>query len=543
MTYQKPGFYEVPAGLLVPEWCDRIRQSESWERDLPATLDGLGRGGRRVSSIGIEDVVALQGVGVFAAGLPAHRALVHVLLRFLHAIGVIDRYPRVIGYSATPYLTLDECIDRMLTTYVRWPSMDSLGGATAFNVEALKSIFSTVIRELGFQKVLRDGFRDRLRLKLGAIAFKIATGQAIDQAERSFFVAFGDPSEEMGWTREEASTRQMGSGKRPPIAVAENGDPLVMEAWQLFKASTEQGPFLRFMTLKSNTNLENLVYWYGPNQAALSYGLGYMFSYGKHFVEPRIREGVVLPWSPSDQLTAARERNVAFKFDDSKSIMRNPITAMVDGVLPPDPCFDLPDVNIHVAIDGGDIAGTEYSYYSSWRERTVSTIHAANPQTLLNDLALTRDSVGEGLSTGHSIQDWDLIDLAASEKFLRGQKPWKPNYDERIVLPGLLGAANRDVRLATVNTEQLYKRHGTTMFPPAFREYVMAPMSWLHTQDTEAEEYIAARLGLTWEEKQQALRTIRISHNYAKLARLLGEKQLPMPEGRMQALCRAILGG
>lgn len=538
MTYTKPGFYEVPAGALLPNWCATIAETSTWARDLSLTLNNLGRAGRRVSSISLEDVIALKGEGQFVENTAGHRALCHVLLRFLFALGLSDRYPRVIGYKNSPYLSLEECVDRMMSGNVIFPTLDSLGGKEGFNLEALKGIFPTIVRELRFQRSLRNTYFERLQRKLGSIAFKLATGQPIDQAERSFYVAFSSPDDPMGWTRYEKE-----AGVGPKITIAESGDPLVAETWELYKKSTEAGPFLKFLVLHSNTNMENLVFWYGPQQAALSWGMGYRFGFGDYFDEPRVREAVVLPWQSADQLVATRERNVAFNVGDSSAVFHTPVLASAGKHLPFNPTWDLPDVNIRVRLDGDSIAANEYSYWSNWRERIVSTRLNASPQTLLTDLALSKERIGEGQSTGLSIQSWDLIDLTASRKYLGDHLPSIPTYNETITIPGVLGAAGREVRHIEVPMADFYQRLGTTMFPPAFKEFVMVPMSWLHVPDPEAEEFIAARFGLTWEQKQQAVRSIRISHNYSKLVRLLSERQMPISQIQMQAMCKAIMGG
>jgi hypothetical protein len=83
---------------------------------------------------------------------------------------------------------------------------------------------------------------------------------------------------------------------------------------------------------------------------------------------------------------------------------------------------------------------------------------------------------------------------------------------------------------------------GTTMFKPAFREFALVPMARLYDPDKEAEDFIAARLGLTYEQKLQAERLIRISHNHAKLKRLLEPHQLPLTDDKVANLCKAISG-
>jgi hypothetical protein len=328
---------------------------------------------------------------------------------------------------------------------------------------------------------------------------------------------------------------------REKVAVADSGDSLVADTWNLFTSTTEQGPYLRFMSVQSNTNMENLVYWYGPQQAALSFGVGYRFGYGRNYDEPRVQEAIVLPWSSQDQLVATRERSMAFNVAESSAVFHPPVISMVGSSLPFLPTWDLPEVDIRVNLNSNDCVPTEYSFWSSWRERMLSTRLNASPQTLLTDLALTRERLGDAQHTGLALQSWDLLDLNASAETLGKQTYFSPSYEERIVVPNR--ASSRSTETITVNMSDFYHRMGTVVFPPAFREFVMCPLSWLHVPDEAAENFISARLGLTEEQSLQAKRTIRISHNFHKLKRLLPDvRQLPISEAGMNQMCKALLG-
>lgn len=541
MAYMKPGFYEVPSGKLVPEMCDNVSNFNDWASQMGKAIDTLGRGGRRVASLGLEDIVAMGGDQLFAPGSERHRDLQHLLLRFLHASGVVEYYPAVVGYQALPQITLDQAVDRMLSAHIKFPTVTDLGG-TSFDTTALKSIFPTLIREWKYKRNLRPLYVDRLRRKLGSIAFKLASGQAIDQHERSFFVAFCDPTRDRGWTAEEKQKLQPqgkdGTGGGPNIVVAETGDPLVTATWEDYKQVVEPGPFLRFARLLSNRNFENLLYTFGPQMGALTYEIGYRMRYGD-FYEPRVREAVVLPWAPEDQMVSARERYLAWRMPTPDlSIANTPILA-AHPAAPNSPTFrpewDLPNVEMRVNLDQPLVNPTEFSYWSPWRERMVSSIFGATPAALLLDLALTNESVGESQLSTLKLSDFKLVDMEKSSPYLAGQAPVKPQYTERIIVP-----RNGQADTVSVAMDDFYSRLGTTMFMPAFREYVLAPMSWLHVVDKEAEDFIAARLGLTWEQKLQAEQSIRISHNHAKLSRLLSGPQLPMTWDSVLALCKAL---
>lgn len=532
MSYMKPGFYEVPNGMMVPRWCETITRDRNWEAPLTETLTrpGLGRGGRHVEGLREDDILSLGGVGIFAPGMPAHKALIRILFRFLHSLGFLKRYPAVVGYTNLPFLTLEGCIDRMMTGHVKWPNSESLGGNQGFTVEALAASLPGIIRRISTLTHLRKEIGTRLRIKLGSIARKLAMKQPIDQAERSFYVAFGLRDSKRGWNVEDLKAK-----KAPVLSAGETGDPLVTETWELFKMSTEAGPYLRFCTLQSNKNFENLVYTFSPQISALSYQIGYIRSFGP-FDEPVVREALTLPWGKDDQLLAARERYLAFSLGKDNVVpIQPPVQASVRGAPGFAPQWDLPNVDFQVDISDSSVAPTDISFYSPWRKRVLTLSNGANPTSMLLDIALTTERAGESLMDKSSMVEFGFIDPEESAAFLNNQKSTRPNYVEQIAIP-----VNKKIELKEVDLTDLYTRMGTTMYMPAFREFAFAPMHWLHTPDQVAEDFISARLNLTYEARLQAERVIRISHNHAKLTRLLNANQLPMTKPRMLALCQAI---
>lgn len=541
MSYTPPGYFEVPDGDLLPSLCSRIKgegTNTNWESQLGKVIDKLGRQGRRAKSIGLEDVVGAEGEGLFAPGTPGLRAFQHVMLRFLRSIGSeVENYPAVIGYKRTPKLSLDECLTRMID--VTFPTLDSLGGEQAFTVEALKTTFPTIVREIAARDRLRQTYADRLRLKLGDIAFKLATGKAIDQAERSFFVSFSNTDLKTARTKQERET-----GVVKPVNIGEAGDPLVHAAWDRFRAVTEAGPYLRFYTMVSNRSFESLTYWVGPLQQQLVFPIGYSMSYGP-FDELRTSAAFTLPWTREDQLIASRERNFTHTLVGGSLDRNVPIAGTVEEGFEPQPMWDLPNVDIRVDLDSSKIMPTEYSYYSTWRARRVSDRFHFSPADMLQDLALSTDTAGEGRSSGRTLDSWPLLDLQMSKEHL-GEKnvPFRLESEawlDQFFFPhpaeaGVIGTKKVDMR-------PFYQRQGTTVLPPAFREYVMAPLSWLHIPDPEAEKFVVARLGMTYERALQAERVIRICVNYGKLRRLLPKAtQLPVDLTKLKLLVKVLAG-
>lgn len=543
MSYRKPGFYEVPAGNLLPRWANRVmgkgedgfgRANDTWATDMGEVFSSLGRGGRFVKDLTIEDVLGMKGSGSLAAGTPAYHALLQLLIRFLHKLGVLDAYPAVVGYAGQPILQMDEIIDNMMSSFIVWPDWPLLGNEMGFKLEALKGVFATMVRQMGAMQRMRGVLVSRLRQKLGAIAYKVATSIPIDQSERSFWAIFGDVNDRRGWTRLEQR-----SGAAPVVHMTDTGDPLVNEAWELFKTSTEVGPFLRFCSMVSNTSFENLVYWMGPQMSNVVFSIGYVFEYGP-FDRPEAKESITLPWGKDDQLRAARERHIALKAQGLSEVLgvHSPIQA-ASALLPTvEPVFDLPNVEFLVDIEKTLTQKVEAMYYSTWRERMVSTLHGATPGTMMLDLALTTQRIGESQLGELSVLSWPLLDSKESEPYLGRQTTMKPNWASKILLP----SASRQLSVKEVDMRDYYVKLGTTVWPPAFREAVLSPLNWLYIPDAPAEDFIASRLGLTVEQRKQAEQQIRICHNWNNLNRLLAPVQLPLDYDRLKALIGAISG-
>lgn len=543
MTYQKPGYFEVPSGQLLPTLCEQIKGSSlDFETDLAKVVEKLGKAGRKVKSITLEDVVSVAGEGNFAPRSSGLRAFQHVMLRFLHSLGVVPEYPAVVGYARSPKLSIEQCAQRMVE--VGFPSFTDLGGDMTYTVEVLKTTFPTIVREIAARARLTRIYVDRLRLRLGDIGFKIATGKPIDQAERSFFCAFSNPDVDQACTADELKA---GNIRRDAFIIAESGDPLVSAAWERFKQVTEAGPFLRFYRMVSNRNFESLMYWLGPLQQQLVFPIGYPMKYGP-FLEFRGTAAFALPWTQDDQLTASRERCFTKLLPSiGGGMARNvPFVATTMTGMDPTPMWDLPQVDIRVDMDGTSSRPQEYSFFSPWRNRKVSSRYGFDPQDLLIDLALTQDSLGEGASSGIALDSFSLVDFDMSVEagyLPNDNKPYRLSDKEWLTPVVYPSERQGELQLKNVDMRPFYQRMGTTMLPPAFREYCMVPVGWLYAPDPEAEKYIVARLGLTYERALQAERVIRLSHNYYKLLRLLPRQtQLPVDEARLRVLIRVMCG-
>jgi len=155
----------------------------------------------------------------------------------------------------------------------------------------------------------------------------------------------------------------------------------------------------------------------------------------------------------------------------------------------------------------------------------------AGPDILLQDIAATQQTYGDGLNTGMTVSQFSLFDLTecmkngVSSKVVNRART-KDLYKERFKIfnSGVIGST-------PTTTERylssLYTREGDQLFRPAFSEYVLGHKSFLLQEDAEAEQRIAAGMGLSRQRRQLNELSIRVYHNAAKWKRLFGYAMYP----------------
>jgi hypothetical protein len=203
------------------------------------------------------------------------------------------------------------------------------------------------------------------------------------------------------------------------------------------------------------------------------------------------------------------------------------------------PQYDEPDIMIRVDAEAGTLKEVEFSKMSKWRGRILTSANSLTPAGVLIDRALTDKSSG-GAEVGElNMTAWKMIDMVGSKPFLGARAATEADLKEKILLPD---AAGKTVKTYEIDMRGFYEKLGIITYPPAFAEYVMPPLSWLFQADEPVENYIATRANLTKEQRLQAIPTIRISHNWNKLRRLLSAKQLPVDFERMSKIAAATIG-
>lgn len=560
--YIKPGFHEVPAGKCYLDWARELYATRKlgeadFENAIRRTLSdpstGLGRVGRRLSSISLHELCIVAS-DALPLGSPGQKALAHLLTRWFVSMKLVDDYPRFIEYRAHPELRIDECVDRILGTLIKLPTLDELGGERA-TLETLIGVFPSLVRSLYSLHFLRSYYADRLQRAVADIAWKIASGQPIDQFEKSMFLAFNDTTDEesRGFstyltgkvgaerTRAGAAPSSPGTGVRVLYPV-ENNDQLVRDAVALLRTAVEVGPFTRFGVMYSNQRIEQLLVYWGPHVATLPLYTGHLTNFGP-FEEQVVTESEAYHWTLEEQEAAIREQvreiNVVsgqFAIAVPQFIMRGPNAK--DSQVDYQMHLDVPEVALSLE-HGFDSKATEFvaEWFSEWRERVITTDEgSAGPQALVSDLAVKHRQLGEGLTSVATCADFKLIDPTQRDEQLkkRGGQVAKTDFTARVWISAN-GAAPKPTE---VDMKMLLSRKGSTTWRPAFTEFVWAPMRALFEPNPEAETFVATRLGLTREAAARNAVAIRVSMNAFRLQRILG-----FPTAfNIGRLCSALLG-
>jgi hypothetical protein len=301
------------------------------------------------------------------------------------------------------------------------------------------------------------------------------------------------------------------------LSALRNDRPAVLEAWELYKKTTQPGPGINYSRLISNANLEALIAYYGPHASSLPFVLGYYRPAGPFF-EPALTRHDDIMWSDTDVLTALRERSGFFLQSGPAYALRGPVIWPQTTAL----ALDLPNVNIY-RTDEKDISKFDWDYLSTWRGRIVLSKEGADTKTLLTDLAVAHKSAGGGQYDMLNIDSLDLVDLAGvpAEKRVKFDED---HLTERTLVPS--GNGGRTLEVKKVDMSGFYIQRGREAVIPAFTEYVIPPQSWFLRQDPAAIQYILSRVGssMTLEDRTRLATATGIMHSTEHLSLLLGRK-------------------
>lgn len=528
--YRLPGYYELPVSSRLIKWATDITSSPGFESDLSDSFrDKLGRDGRRVAFLTLDDLVAWQPAGRFAAGSNMN-ALRQFMIDWLCHMGVLKVRPAVIGYSSDPRMTLDESLNYMIQAETKLPSMATFGGAEHFNIEALRGAVARVIREVAYLSAQKPALLGRLRVKMSAIAHAIMTGRPLTQEEKSFFVMHH-------------ANKDIGD-----VTAVENADPLVDEAWKRLCDAAESGPFLQFAQGWSNMSQENLMYFWGIYPSSCGFEQGTMRSYGTSFFSPVVEAAFNFTTPFTEYLASVYERgaNLEPVAGLEGSTRFRAVTRL--GRAPQ--LWDLPEVDIRINIgEGGILRNVAFDFWSKSRERRVTSDDPsmATPEDLTREIALGSRSWGSQRYGATSLSKWSLIDMDSSPFRKQGKDLVNINpksLECKLYLPGAAGALapSGSYREQTVDMSELFDGRGTTVMMPAFCEHVRFPLSSLGRPDAKLEAIVQRKLGLSSPQMIQHVESLRICLNHWWLGLFFGEASLPVTAADLPAYATARRG-
>jgi len=533
MPYQKLGYTTRQEGTYIPDLAQKVEQTlgKDLESEVGDALKQLGSDKTNLDGFILPDLLRMKS-SAFEPGSDVHKALIVLTMKILNHAGFMKTDVDRVAYVDNPLLTAEQAVGNMLTTKIPWLTKSDFGGDRT-TLNTLKSILPILIREFATINRLRGDYYTWLRLKLGDIGDKMLHGTPIDQWEKSFFLAYcnpepGTPGAALGLTG-----KGKGTGFIPANPIS---NPLAIDAWELFKKSTQPGPGINYYRLISNQNFEGLVFYYGPHAPSLPISIGYWYTYGP-FKNLQLTKLDEKTWSDKDILAGIRDRFVdipstidnihkamseAKESEDTRSLNVSQFTWQMTApvkICGPKrlPCanafFDLPDVRLRLR-DQKDISKFIWEYYSSWRQRMMLSVAGGNADTLYVDIAVKNATQGQGLIDQLNLESYSLIDPEPSvEKRLISRE----NVD---IVETIWYVKNGRLTRDAVNMTDLYKRRGSIMYRPAFAEYLAPPRDWYYQEDTAATEYISAVLGLSRDETTRNHLPITLSHNDEMFKRL-----------------------
>jgi hypothetical protein len=434
----------------------------------------------------------------------------------------------------------------MLTAQLPYPTSEDLQGDKA-TVLTLKSFVPQAIQRIAHLLNMRPQIYSRLRLALGNIGFKIFMNQPIDQHEKTFFMLCAN-------TAENTPGAKLSLGKQgTPIPPLENSDPLVARDFDQLKKATEPGPGIRFKVVASNTSISNLLFYHGPLAKSLVTTVGYMIQRGP-FTELNLKPLDQRNVTPMDQLTGIRDitRELGARIEPVAAAVTAATEALAQPILrtenlalklsPPIkvcgpyglPCLplsmDLPNVNLHLTSEA-DCAKFYWSYYSLTHQAVISNSHGATEDDVYVDLAVHNPQLGEGVTSGVTLDALDTVILGESIK------KRKVELNRSRITEDIHFVRDGSLIVESVDMTDYYSQLGVVQFRPDFGEFLYPPRTWLLTPDENAVTFIVAQLGLTRLHAQQSHPAIVMSHNVAVIERLTGTKS----HFRLRALLEALL--
>jgi len=529
--YRLPGYYEASPGVSLVDWAETLNgvklQNTTWDAQVKEFFRDINPNMKRKARFVAPQDIAICRTKEAGPGSKRQRAFAHLMMRWYHHVGWHKNYPALIRYARTPQITIDECVDAMIAKEISFPSLQDINGDPT--MEDIFPVFLDFVRHILSVQRQRAAYVERIRAGVSNIGFKIAKGVEIDQFERSLFLAYKDVSSPMGASKYAPQTK--------PIALVENDSDLVRDCLSKLAAVVENGPFVRFGRLVSNTNLHELFGAYGPFTPTLSFHTAYTTPMGP-FTNLHPDSEVTVKWNSDLQQDAMRMGMRVHALSGASMIRSWPQIIIEPQRLPVVndesanywPEFDMPFVKLRMP-DGfrSPAHAVEMSWDSPTMGRIVSTGRGADAMLLLKDIALRNKEYGGGATGELSLARWSLVDEKDLAEHVNNNAIKKyvmhTNFKERI----MYRTPANEITTALVDLKAYYARKGLLSLYPAFTEYVALHPDMLDEPDEDIEQEIYYQLGLTRSSMLASQAMVRATHNYWKIKRMFQATIMPFP--------------
>jgi hypothetical protein len=537
MAYKKLGYTTVQEGQYIPSSAQELatHMGNGLEAEISAAVKEMGSDRQYLEGLSLPDLLRMRSPKL-DPGSAMHKQFLTLVIKILVKAGYLQTDVDRVTYVNQPQCSVEEAVGNMLTSKIPWLQKQDFGGEKA-TLNSLKSLLPVAVREFATIGRLRKDYYTWLRMSLSDIGYKLVNGQPIDQSEKSFFLSYcntekGSPGAALGMNTD---------GKPMPIPASPIDSTVAKEAFALYKQSVQPGPGMMYYKMVSNQNLEALVFYYGPHAPSLPLSIGYRYTFGpykqlkltrfdeKTWTDKDIIAGirdrfVDLPTSVSDatkeqmaNAKAAGEAIMARRLTTEQIswVMTSPVKVCGPESLECAPAFmDFPDVRLRLK-DETDIARFTYEYYSTWRQRNVMSIAGGNPDMMYLDMAIRHATQGSGIMDKLNLDDYNLVDLDESVEDRQIGRVNNEITESIMFVKGSTG-----LQTANINMTDFYRKRGTIMYRPAFAEYFLPPRGWYFIEDQQANEFIAASLGLSRDDAVRNNLAITLSHNNEVFKRL-----------------------
>lgn len=541
MAYDTIGIGPRPLGGYLPQMCNEIKQAGGglgFEANIVSALVGNNNiaPNRFVKDVHVEEILTISGNVSFPSGSNQMGMLQHLVFLLLAKAGFHDQHPAAIENRIDARLTMDEVVDRMMTSLLKFPLAEHYGGTDA-RWSSFVALIPRTIRQFIYAVNERPAMVERLRRKAQDVGWKYLHKANVTQEEKSLFLLIAPGHKRAVCDGEDWAAL-------PPLYPAENGDPLVDKAFALYTESVSHGPYSKYLHMSSTKVGNSAAFYLGPKPHPMVMLIGYQENRGM-FLSYSLETSDTVNWSDESQLRAVQEREATIL----GSAGADPFT-----IEPPVQSWgaagteiftevDEPEFELSYSINATDeklppLSAFDVDYHCLMTGRLTSTSTGTfpGPMMLIYDRIYTGKPFGDGAVRTSTLMDYPLIDprmsptiTTSTEKDPVVNRPGMQLFEPEAVLEQVFWPDPRQKKVfaGIVNMTPLYYKKGKITVLPPFREHVLVPRSWLFEERTEEVSFITGKLGFNEFEKLIARESLTVSHNSARLGAIFPSENLP----------------